>query len=186
MEKMTGIHMFIGNILIPVVDRYGGLVVLKEILCSIGLCSTRTVWQIDALAFSTILWVLFFWLSVIAIKFGFRKVHICLQVGITIFYLVVFSPFEVFVRFEGWRVMAEPSPYYHSWVQPLLVFHLIFAILTVVVWGYSLFLAKKAFVTSARDHNYSRMHKKMGRVAFGLVHMTAATGCLFYWMAFVL
>jgi len=92
--------------------------------------------------------------------------------------------FELDMRINGWRHMAEPSPYYETWVFPALIIHLCFSIPTLALWSYTIFMALKHSID--KQSNPSRLkHKRLGYISsFGMLG-TAVTGWIFYWLAFM-
>jgi putative membrane protein len=99
--------------------------------------------------------------------------------------------FEIDIRVNGWEERAEPSPYFdaaNKFTCPAglsLVVHLSFAVPTLVLWIVVVVQALRKFSNPPAPGLHSRWHARMGMLAaFGMV-MTAITGWLFYWLAFV-
>lgn len=113
--------------------------------------------------------------------------HRNIQIATAVILTLALIAFEVDVRFiSPWREAATPSPYYASgWVDRWLLFHLLFAIPTPFVWGYVIISGLRRFKTGFQQGEYNRTHRVLGRVAAGLMFMTAITGWLFYYLAFV-
>lgn len=115
------------------------------------------------------------------------KFHRNLQIGTAVVLTLALIAFEVDVRFVSrWRELAEASPYYRSGLVDLwLIIHLVFAIPTPFVWGYVIITGLRRFKTGFDQGNYNRTHRTLGRIAAGLMFMTAITGWVFYYLAFV-
>ena len=100
--------------------------------------------------------------------------------------------FEVDMRFfTDWELRAEPSPYFDAaakWSCPVgiaLAVHLCFSVPTTFIWIYLVSGALRHFPRSPEPGAYSRRHRLWGRIAAIELLMTAVTGWVFYWLAFV-
>jgi len=112
-----------------------------------------------------------------------RKIQIATAV-ILVFALVAF---EIDVRFiTNWRELAKVSPFYDSGaVDWCLTVHLFFAIPTPIIWGIVIVMAMRRFKSSFSQGDFNRFHRISGRVAAVFMVMTALTGWVFYYLAFV-
>ena len=115
------------------------------------------------------------------------ELHRNIQIITAIVLTVALIAFEVDVRFiTNWRSLAEPSPYYATGLVDFwLTVHLIFAIPTPLVWGFVIGMALKHFKTGFQQGAYNRRHRISGRIAAALMFLTAITGWIFYYVAFV-
>lgn len=115
------------------------------------------------------------------------SLHRTIQITTAIILILALIGFEVDVRFfTRWRELAEISPYYESgFVDRCLFVHLLFAIPTPFVWGAVIFMGLKRFKTGFEQGNVNRTHRIQGRIAAGMMVMTAVTGWFFYYVAFV-
>lgn len=117
------------------------------------------------------------------------NLHRSIQLTLAVVLAVAIVLFEVDVRFfTNWRELAAPSPWYQSgWATACLWIHLVFAIPTPFVWGWTIFGALKNFATETNPGfgGYAAEHKKRGWISVWLMTATAVTGCTFYWMAFI-
>jgi hypothetical protein len=66
-----------------------------------------------------------------------------------------------------------------------LYVHLFFAVTTVVLWPAVIFLALRSFPNPPRPALHSRIHVLLARLAAVDMMLTAVTGWVFYWLAFV-
>jgi uncharacterized membrane protein YozB (DUF420 family) len=125
--------------------------------------------------------------SIYLVKFRFRySLHKWMQTVLGAVLLVAVVAFEVDMRIHGWRERAEPSPYFASGtVDRMLYVHLFFAIPTVVIWAYVIIDAWRKFPRPPLPGPHSRRHKRWGWIAAIEMTMTAVTGWVFYWVAFV-
>lgn len=153
-----------------------------------GFLPARGSFMLDLVCVAMILVSVLLLLSVGLARFG-RKYHWhrSLQVGLAMILLVAVVAFEIDVRFfTDWRKLAEPSPYYASnWVDRLLWLHLCFAIPTPFIWGYVVYSALRNFREVRPSTEYSGHHRWWGRLATAAMLLTAVTGWMFYWTAFV-
>jgi uncharacterized membrane protein YozB (DUF420 family) len=114
------------------------------------------------------------------------KLHKWMQliIGATLFIAVVL--FEVEMRLVGWKHLAEVSPYYQTWVYPVLTLHITCAVLAVLSWSVTIIGAFRSFPSSdLAPTQYSLRHKRLGRFAGISLLCTALSGWLFYYLAFV-
>lgn len=114
------------------------------------------------------------------------ETHRRIQTGLAVFLAIAVAIFEIDVRFiTDWRSLAESSQYYaDGLVDRALWIHLMFAIPTPFVWAFVVVQALRKFPKQLAPNDHSRSHRFWGRVAVGLMLMTAVTGCIFYWLAF--
>ena len=126
--------------------------------------------------------------SIFQIRFRKRsRLHRNLQVGTAIVLTVALVAFEIDVRFiTKWRELAEVSPFFASgMVERSLMLHLLFAIPTPFVWGYVIVMGLRKFKTGFQQGSYNRTHRILGRIAAAFMFLTAITGWIFYYLAFV-
>jgi putative membrane protein len=117
--------------------------------------------------------------------------HKWLQLTTAAVLLVAVLLFEFDIRVNGWEHRAEPSPYFdpaHKWTCPAgagLIVHLFFAVPTLLVWVYVVVAALRSFSKPPAPGRHSRQHAWTGWLAAIGMAMTALTGWIFYWLAFV-
>lgn len=99
--------------------------------------------------------------------------------------LVAVVLFEIDMRMNGWRHLAEPSPFYETWLFPVLYVHLFIAISTTLLWVITIVGALMKFPNPVRPTGYSVWHKRFAKPAAAGMCCTAVTGWTFYIMAFV-
>ena len=115
------------------------------------------------------------------------RLHRNIQIATAIVLTVALVAFEIDVRFfTDWRELASSSPYYEAGIADwCLLVHLLFAIPTPVVWGIVIFMGLRRFKTGFVQGDFNRFHRISGRVAAGFMVLTAITGWIFYYVAFV-
>jgi putative membrane protein len=118
--------------------------------------------------------------------------HKRIQLTLAIVLAVAVLAFEIDMRFfTNWAERAAPSPYFNSdskWTSPVgisLLVHLCFAIPTAFIWIYVVSGAIRHFPKPPHPNSYSARHKLWGRIAAIEMTMTALTGWVFYYLAFV-
>lgn len=100
--------------------------------------------------------------------------------------LVAVTLFELDMQFvTDWEQGARSSPYYETWVKPVLVIHLFFAIPTALLWVVVIVRALRRFHNPPEPGPHSREHIRWAWVTAIETLMTAVTGWVFYWLAFV-
>lgn len=118
------------------------------------------------------------------------KLHKQIQLTLGIVLLAAVVLFEIDMRFvSGWVDRAKASPYFASEgtspVHISLYVHLVFAVTTALLWVYVIVQALRKFASPPVPNAYSATHKFWGRVAAIDMTLTAITGWIFYWLAFV-
>ena len=116
--------------------------------------------------------------------------HQRLQTAIGLLLLLTVVAFEIDVRLYGWQDRAADSRFWQSgpandWVDYSLWIHLLFAIPTPFVWAGVLWAAWRNFPEPPCPGRHSLRHRRWGYCAAFLLLMTAVSGWLFYWLAFV-
>ena len=123
--------------------------------------------------------------SIYQVRYKGRKdLHRKAQIFLGILLLVVVTLFEIDIRLHGWRHLAEPSPFYHTALFPVLYIHLFFFIDTALLWIYTIIDAVIRFRGEVSPES-ARKHRRVARVSAIGMCMTAVTGWTFYLMAFV-
>jgi hypothetical protein len=94
--------------------------------------------------------------------------------------------FEIDVRLvSDWKLRAAASPWWPAGVLTALGIHLIFAVSTFVLLVWVLWEAAVRFPSPPVPSAHSRRHMTMARLAGIDLVLTAITGSVFYWLAFV-
>jgi putative membrane protein len=107
--------------------------------------------------------------------------------------LVAVLAFEVDMRFitHDWELRADPSPFFNidnQWGCPAgvsLIVHLFFAVPTLLLWIFVTMQALRRFPNPPQPIAHSRSHMFWGRLAAIGMLMTAFTGWIFYYLAFI-
>lgn len=111
--------------------------------------------------------------------------HKRVQIGLGLVLLVAVGLFEWDMRVNGWRTRAAESPFADTWVPRSLMVHLAFAVTTALLWIFVTVAALRKFARPPAPNEHSRQHIYWARMAAFDMTMTAVTGWLFYYLAFV-
>ena len=93
--------------------------------------------------------------------------------------------FEVEVRIFGWRQYAESSPYYEGALFPFLYFHIFVATLTTIGWALMMFLTLRQFPGKLGEGPYHLSYRELAWGSAIGMYLTAISGWVFYYMAFI-
>jgi hypothetical protein len=153
-----------------------------------GFLGTRASFMLDVLFVAMFAVVVVLGWSVYQVKVRRRyRLHKWTQVTLGAVLLVVVVLFEIDIRLHGWESRgardggAVPDPV----VWKALYVHLVFAVSTVILWPVTIFLAVRNFSSPPMPGPHSRVHVPLARLAALDMVMTAVTGWVFYWVAFV-
>ena len=120
--------------------------------------------------------------------------HKRLQLFIVVALLAAIIVFEIDVRLiSDWRLRAaggvawggQPNPWWPAGVLVALGIHLVFAISTPVLWAWVVWEAVARFPAPLAPGSHGPRHRWMARMAAADLVLTAITGTIFYWLAFV-
>ena len=115
--------------------------------------------------------------------------HKRLQIFIAGALLAAIVVFEIDVRLiSDWKARAAAgglNPWWPVGVLTALGIHLIFAVSTLVLWVWVLWEAYLRFPSPPTPGSHGLRHRVMARLAAIDLVLTAVTGTIFYWLAFV-
>lgn len=151
-----------------------------------GFLGTRGTLMLDVVAVAMLAVLPILSVSIWAVKYRRNyPLHYTLQVILGIVLLFTVLVFEIDVRVFGWKHKAEPSPYYHTWLFPVFYVHLAVAVTTTVMWYVVTIAAWLKFPRPPAPGAHSAFHLRWSKVAAVGMFLTAITGWLFYYLAFV-
>jgi uncharacterized membrane protein YozB (DUF420 family) len=151
-----------------------------------GFLGTRASIMLDVVFLAMFAVVPILGWSVWLVKFRRNfTLHKRVQLALGVVLLVAVALFETDMRINGWKGRAEESPYYHTWVEPALTVHLVFAVSTALLWLFVIAQALRRFPSPPAPNDYSLRHMFWARLAAVDMLLTAVTGWFFYWLAFV-
>ena len=157
-----------------------------------GFLQTRASFMLDVVFLSLFAILPVMLLSIYLVKYH-RKFHAHKRIQLILggILLAAVTVFELEQRIFGWEERAIPSPFFNvqhkwtCWTGISLLVHLLCAIPCAVLWIYVIAMAWRRFPNPPTPGDYSRSHIFWARLAAGSLIMTALTGWLFYWLAFV-
>jgi len=129
--------------------------------------------------------------SVYLVKYHRNYVwHKRIQLVLAAVLLVTVTVFEVDMRFfTDWEQRAAASRFHvpGTWdaVWISLAIHLTFAVPTLLLWIYVVVTALRCFPQPPSPAPHSRQHVLLAKLASLGLLLTACTGWVFYWIAFV-
>jgi len=159
-----------------------------------GFLGTRGSLMLDVVFLAMFAVVPVLLLSVYLVRYRrLFKLHKRLQLGTGIVLLIAVVAFEIDMRFitHEWELRAEPSPFFdvdNRWGCPAgisLIVHLLFAVPTLLLWIYVNVQAVRGFPSPPQPAPHSYSHLIWGRAAGVGMLMTAFTGWIFYYLAFI-
>jgi putative membrane protein len=131
-------------------------------------------------------------LSIYLVKQKKYALHKRINLILGIVLLIAVLAFEIDMRFfTKWEVLAKDSPYFdeqHKWTSIAglaLIVHLCFAIPTLLLWIYVIVQALRKFPSPPLPGEHSGAHSTWAWLAAGGMFLTAITGGIFYFLAFV-
>jgi uncharacterized membrane protein YozB (DUF420 family) len=153
-----------------------------------GFLGTRAPLILDALCLAMLgVLVVLAW-SVYQVKFRRRyQLHKWTQIILAAVLLTVVILFEIDIRLHGWqeRAAGQLGGRPPAAAVTALYVHLVFAVTTVILWPVTIWLALRNFPNPPLPGPHSRVHVPLARVAALDMVLTAITGWVFYWFAFV-
>jgi putative membrane protein len=153
-----------------------------------GFLGTRAPLMVDVVFLAMFAVVAVLAWSVFEVKVRRRyELHKWTQITLGAILLVAVILFEIDIRLHGWEERAanaiggRPA----QTVYTALYIHLVFAISTVILWPTTIGLALANFSNPPAPGPHSRVHIPLARAAAIDMALTAITGWIFYWLAFV-
>ena len=151
-----------------------------------GFLGTRASFMLDVVFLAMFAVVPILGWSVWLVKYRRNyALHKRVQLTLGAVLLVTIILFEVDVRINGWMHAAEVSPYYPGTVLTVLYVHLFFAVTTTGLWIAVTARAVRRFPTPPVPGLHSANHRFWGWAATIDMVLTAVTGSVFYYLAFV-
>ncbi len=160
-----------------------------------GFLGYRTSFMLDFVvcALVIIVPVLLYSLWLVKVKRAYAQ-HKFLQIALGVILLFAVGAFEIDLQIVhgGWENIVQKSYPDEAALaarveesRPYLWLHLLFAVTTPVLWCVTLVLALKRFPSPPTPDKHSRLHKTLGWLSTIDITLTAVTGLLFYYVAFV-
>jgi uncharacterized membrane protein YozB (DUF420 family) len=154
-----------------------------------GFLGSRASLAIDLVALAMVAVLPILGWSIYQVRYGGRyRLHKRVQLMLGAVLLVAVGAFEVDIRQHGWehRISSMPGEPVPVVVRAALAIHLIFAVSSVVLWPLVIVRALRRFPNPPGPGEHSRSHMLWARLAALDMVLTAATGWVFYYLAFVM
>jgi putative membrane protein len=151
-----------------------------------GFLGTRASLGMDVVLVGLLILLPILGRSIQLVRAGRYAAHRRLQLFIVGALLAAIVIFEIDVRLvSDWRQRAAASPWWPTGVLAALGIHLVFAVSTFVLLTWVMWEAVRRFPVPLQPGMHGARHRWMAKLAaFDLV-LTAVTGSVFYWLAFV-
>lgn len=152
-----------------------------------GFLGTRASIMLDVVFLAMFAVIPAMGLSIYLVKFRrLYALHKWIQLALGIVLLIAVTAFEADMQFiSGWRERAKPSPHFEGAVFYSLYVHLVFAVSTTVLWVFVIVQALRKIPVPPGPSEYSPRHSFWAWMAAADMTLTAITGWIFYWLAFV-
>ncbi len=155
-----------------------------------GFLGTRATFMLDVVVLAMVVLLPALAGSIYLAKCRQYAWHKRVQLTLGIVLLVTVVLFELDMRINGWRDRAAASPYSGAeggpdWVLVTLCIHLCFAVSAALLWLVVIVRGLRQFANPPLPGSHSAWHKRYGMLAAIDMGLTAVTGWIFYWLAFV-
>ena len=160
-----------------------------------GFLGYRTSFMLDFVVCALVVIVPVLITSIAMVRFGRRyQQHRFLQTLLCAVLFVAVGAFEVDLQIVhgGWENVVAKSQIDEAAiaakiteVRPWLWLHLVFAVTTPIVWLITIVLAWRRFPSPPQPAPHSRVHVRLGWLSTLDVTLTAVTGLIFYYFAFI-
>ena len=160
-----------------------------------GFLGYRTSFMLDFVVCALVVIVPVLITSIAMVRFGRRyQQHRFLQTLLCAVLFVAVGAFEVDLQIVhgGWENVVAKSHTDEAALaakiteaRPWLWLHLVFAVTTPIVWLITIVLAWRRFPSPPQPAAHSRVHVRLGWLSTLDVTLTAVTGLIFYYVAFI-
>ncbi len=121
----------------------------------------------------------------LAVKGKYQK-HFKSQMAVFVLTLLMVVVFEIGVRVDGgFNVYMQESSISYTGAVVYLVVHILFALMTMVAWGITIYSSYKAYREEGMGSSYFKLHKKRARWVFLAIVINSIMGTLMYPILFV-
>jgi len=117
---------------------------------------------------------------------GKYQKHFKSQMAVFVMSLLMVVIFEIGVRIDGgFNVYMQESSIFYTGAVVYLVVHILFALMTMVAWGITIYSSYKAYREEGMGAPYFKLHKKRARWVFLAIVINSIMGTLMYPILFV-
>ena len=155
-----------------------------------GILGTRGSLMLDLVFLAMFAVVPVMYWSILQARRQRYDLHRIVQVALGIVLAIAVTAFEVDMRIHGWRDRAVESRYWQDGgfndpVDWSLLVHLACAIPTAVLWVVVIVRALRNFPRPTQPNAHSVSHRRWAKIAAIEMTLTAVTGWIFYYLAFI-
>ena len=160
-----------------------------------GFLGYRTSFMLDFVVCALVVIVPVLVTSICLVKLGrLYNQHRFLQTLLCLVLLIAVGAFEFDLQLihGGWENVVKKSYDDDALLaqrigeaRPWLWLHLVFAVTTPVLWVITIWMACRRFSSPPKPGLHSQLHKRLGWLSTIDVTLTAITGLIFYYVAFV-
>jgi len=117
---------------------------------------------------------------------GKYRLHITSQIAIFTVSMLMVVLFEIGVRIDGgFNAYMHESSISYNGALLYLVIHILFALVTLVAWGITIYSSYKVFREEGVRSDYFSRHKKRARLVFLAITINAVMGTMMYPILFI-
>lgn len=152
-----------------------------------GFLGTRASLMLDVVFLAMFVVIVVLAWSVVQVRRGRFMLHKRVQLILAGVLLAAVTAFEIEMRVYGWQDRAAGSLNGSASrsVWTALYIHLVFAVSTAALWPVVIVRAMRLFPQPPAPGEHSPSHRFWARLAAVDMLLTAVTGWVFYWLAFV-
>lgn len=123
--------------------------------------------------------------SIRQVRLGKYLLHKRTQTGTSVALFILLIFFEMQIPGTDWMKHTATSSFSEDTIRNYLSVHKSIAISMTLLWTLTLSLALWRTPSSPRPSPHSRLHKILGISSAVMMIITAISGWIFYWMAFI-
>ena len=151
-----------------------------------GFFGTRAPLYMDVVGIYFMILPFLMALSIFFAAKGKITAHLKSQLVIFSVTMLMVVVFEVGMRISGgFLEYMKSSSISLTFMSIFLLIHILIALATVLVWGYSLISSIKTYKNIGMSREYKKRHKKMGRYIFLGLIITVFMGAYIYYALFI-
>jgi len=157
-----------------------------EYMFQVGFLGTRAPFFMDIVVIIVGLLPFLIGLGICFARLGYHKLHHLFQTILFVVTIVVLIYFEYGIKLGGgFKEYMKESSIEPTFALSFLIFHIIIATITMIIWGRTLKIAFADRKRRALPGLYSNGHRKSGRIVAFFILLTSITGVGVYWMLFI-
>jgi len=157
-----------------------------EYMIQAGFLGTRAPFFMDIVVIIVALLPFLISLGIWFARLGYHKLHHLFQTILFVVTVVVLIYFEYGIKLGGgFKEYIKDSSIEPTLALYFLIFHIIIATITMIIWGRTLKIAFADRKRRTLPGLYSKLHRKTGKIVAFFILLTSITGVGVYWMLFI-